>query len=199
MCRQDLNFSFSYIRIPVDGLAMLDPTPVERPGPEGDASGSGARQPLDLDLPERRIVLDDEGQVRSVAFKDRLDAHRLIEEFMIQANVSAAETLEARKSPLLFRVHDAPSPEKVDALAEFLATLDMSVPKGQVMKPQHFNSILAKVRGGPNEELVSQTVLRTQSQAIYTPENHGHFGLNLRRYAHFTSPIRRYADLEWAG
>jgi ribonuclease R len=153
------------------------------------------REPLELDLPERKLILSDDGEIERVITPVRLDAHKLIEEFMIQANVSAAETLETRKTPLLFRVHDAPSPEKVDALAEFLATLDMSVPKGQVMKPQHFNSILAKVRGGANEELVSQTVLRTQSQAIYTPENHGHFGLNLRRYAHFTSPIRRYADL----
>ena len=153
------------------------------------------REPLELDLPERKLVLNDAGEIVSVVIPARLDAHKLIEEFMIQANVSAAETLEAKGSPLLFRVHDAPSPEKVDALAEFLATLEMSVPKGQVMKPQHFNRILDKVRGGPNDAVVSQTVLRTQAQAIYTPENRGHFGLNLRRYAHFTSPIRRYADL----
>jgi ribonuclease R len=153
------------------------------------------REPLELDLPERKLILNEDGEIERVITPIRLDAHKLIEEFMIQANVSAAETLEAGKSPLLFRVHDAPSPEKVDALAQFLATLDMSVPKGQVMKPQHFNSILARARGGPNEELVSQTVLRSQSQAIYSPDNNGHFGLNLRRYAHFTSPIRRYADL----
>ncbi|MEE4239216.1 MAG: ribonuclease R [Anderseniella sp.] len=153
------------------------------------------REPLELDLPERKLILDDAGEIVSVVTPARLDAHKLIEEFMIQANVSAAETLETKGSPLLFRVHDAPAPEKVDALAEFLATLELSVPKGQVMKPQHFNRILDKVRGGPNEGVVSQTVLRTQAQAIYTPENRGHFGLNLRRYAHFTSPIRRYADL----
>ena len=153
------------------------------------------REPLELDLPERKLILNDAGEIVSVVIPARLDAHKLIEEFMIQANVSAAETLESKGFPLLFRVHDAPSPEKVDALAEFLATLDMSVPKGQVMKPQHFNRILDKVRGGPNDAVVSQTVLRTQAQAIYTPENRGHFGLNLRRYAHFTSPIRRYADL----
>ena len=153
------------------------------------------REPLELDLPERKLILNDAGEIVSVVTPARLDAHKLIEEFMIQANVSAAETLEAKGSPLLFRVHDAPSPDKVDALAEFLATLDLAVPKGQVMKPQHFNRILDKVRGGPNDGVVSQTVLRTQAQAIYTPENRGHFGLNLRRYAHFTSPIRRYADL----
>ena len=153
------------------------------------------REPLELDLPERKLILNDAGEIASVVIPARLDAHKLIEEFMIQANVSAAETLESKGFPLLFRVHDAPSPEKVDALAEFLATLDMSVPKGQVMKPQHFNRILDKVRDGPNDAVVSQTVLRTQAQAIYTPENRGHFGLNLRRYAHFTSPIRRYADL----
>ncbi len=153
------------------------------------------RELLELDLPERKLILNDAGEIVSVVIPARLDAHKLIEEFMIQANVSAAEMLETKGSPLLFRVHDAPAPEKVDALAEFLATLDMSVPKGQVMKPQHFNRILDKVRGGPNDAVVSQTVLRTQAQAIYTPENRGHFGLNLRRYAHFTSPIRRYADL----
>ncbi len=153
------------------------------------------RQPLELDLPERKLVLDADGRIERVTTPERLDAHKLIEEFMIQANVAAAEVLDKSKTPLVFRVHDAPAPEKVDALAKFLATLGMSAPKGVVMQPQHFNRILAAARGGPNEHLVSQTVLRSQAQAIYTPDNLGHFGLNLRLYAHFTSPIRRYADL----
>ncbi|MEM9471507.1 MAG: ribonuclease R [Pseudomonadota bacterium] len=153
------------------------------------------RQPLELDLPERKLVLDADGRIERVTTPDRLDAHKLIEEFMIQANVAAAEVLEKSRTPLVFRVHEAPAPEKIDALAKFLATLGQSAPTGVVMKPQHFNRILETARGGPNEHLVSQTVLRSQAQAVYTPDNQGHFGLNLRRYAHFTSPIRRYADL----
>jgi ribonuclease R len=125
----------------------------------------------------------------------RLDTHRLIEEFMIQANVAAAEELEARKTPLLYRVHEPPSAEKVRALAEFLRTVDMSLPLGQLMRPRHFNRILAEVQGKDYQHVVNEIVLRTQAQATYAPDNRGHFGLALHRYAHFTSPIRRYADL----
>lgn len=153
------------------------------------------RGPLDLDLPERKIILDERGHVQRILIPERLDAHKLIEEFMIQANVSAAETLEALKSPLLYRIHDAPGQEKLQALAEFLATLDISWPKGGLIKPNHFNHILGRTRDTEFSELVSEVVLRSQAQAEYSPKNLGHFGLNLRRYAHFTSPIRRYADL----
>jgi ribonuclease R len=152
------------------------------------------RGPLELDLPERKIVLDDKGRVARVLTPERLDAHRLIEEFMIQANVAAAETLEAAKSPLIYRIHDAPSEEKVKALGEFLATLDISLPKG-LMKPDQFNRILGRTKDGELAELINEVILRSQAQAEYSPSNLGHFGLNLRRYAHFTSPIRRYADL----
>jgi ribonuclease R len=153
------------------------------------------RGPLDLDLPERKILLDDKGQVRAVATPPRLDAHRLIEEFMIQANVAAAEALEAKRSLLIYRVHDAPSKEKLVALGEFLSTIGMNLPKAGTLKPAQFNRILAETRATPTAELVGEVVLRSQSQAEYSPQNLGHFGLNLRRYAHFTSPIRRYADL----
>ncbi|MEZ5827616.1 MAG: ribonuclease R [Hyphomicrobiales bacterium] len=153
------------------------------------------RAPLDLDLPERKILLDDKGQVRAVATPPRLDAHRLIEEFMIAANVAAAETLEAKRSPLIYRVHDAPSKEKLTSLGEFLATIGMKLPKAGALKPAQFNRILADTRATPTAELVGEVVLRSQAQAEYNPHNFGHFGLNLRRYAHFTSPIRRYADL----
>jgi len=153
------------------------------------------RAPLDLDLPERKILLDDRGRVRGVTTPPRLDAHRLIEECMIQANVAAAETLEAKRSPLIYRVHDAPSKEKLTAFGEFLSTLGMNLPKAGTIKPAQFNRILAETRATPTAELVGEVVLRSQSQAEYTPRNFGHFGLNLRRYAHFTSPIRRYADL----
>jgi ribonuclease R len=154
-----------------------------------------ARDPLDLDLPERKILLKPDGTVDRVVTPARLDAHRLIEEFMILANVASAETLERAGIPLIYRVHDEPSPEKVEALREFLHTLDISLPRGGTLATSHFNRILQRVKGRDVEELVNQVVLRSQSQAEYSAENYGHFGLALRRYAHFTSPIRRYADL----
>jgi ribonuclease R len=153
------------------------------------------RQPLDLDLPERKILLKGDGTVDRVTTPERLEAHRLIEEFMILANVAAAETLEKARIPLIYRVHDEPAMEKVNALREFLATLDIPFAKGGVLKPEAFNRILAHVKGRDAEQLINDVVLRTQAQAEYAAENYGHFGLNLRRYAHFTSPIRRYADL----
>lgn len=157
--------------------------------------GRDHRQPLELDLPERKILLNEDGQVDRVIVPDRLDAHKLIEEFMIQANVAAAETLEAKKQSLVYRTHDAPSLAKQESLREFLATLGLSLARGAQMKPSQFNQILSQVKGAEHEALVNEVVLRAQSQALYSPENLGHFGLNLRRYAHFTSPIRRYADL----
>ncbi len=157
--------------------------------------GREAREPLELDLPERKIKLKDDGTVDHVYVPERLDAHKLIEEFMIQANVAAAETLEKKKSPLLYRVHDASTPEKLESLKEFLSTLNMKLPSSGGLRPSVFNGILAKVKDTPQANLVNEVVLRSQAQAEYTPQNIGHFGLNLRRYAHFTSPIRRYADL----
>jgi ribonuclease R len=153
------------------------------------------RQPLDLDLPERKILLKHDGTVDRVITPERLEAHRLIEEFMILANVAAAETLEKARVPLIYRVHDEPAIEKVNALREFLATLDIPLAKGGVLRPEMFNRILARMKGRDAEPLVNEVVLRTQAQAEYAAENYGHFGLNLRRYAHFTSPIRRYSDL----
>lgn len=153
------------------------------------------RGPLDLDLPERKIILDGKGAVKSIATPPRLDSHRLIEEFMILANVAAAETLEARHQAFIYRAHDEPSLEKLNHLAEFLASIGIRHGKGQVLRAAQFNGILARVKGTDNEHLVNEVVLRTQAQAEYAIENYGHFGLNLRRYAHFTSPIRRYADL----
>ncbi|MDG4875731.1 ribonuclease R [Mesorhizobium sp. WSM4935] len=157
--------------------------------------GRDARQPLELDLPERKILLKPDGTVDRVVVPERLDAHKLIEEFMIQANVAAAETLEGKKEPLVYRIHDAPSLAKQESLRDFLATLSLSLARGAQMRPSQFNGILERVRGADNEALVNEVVLRSQSQAEYSPKNIGHFGLNLRRYAHFTSPIRRYADL----
>ena len=157
--------------------------------------GRAARDPLELDLPERKLVLDAHGLIERVVTPLRLDAHKLIEEFMIQANVAAAEELEAKKSPLLYRVHEHPSEEKLRSLADFLRTVDMSFPLGQIIRPKHFNKLLTDVKGKEFQHVVNEVVLRTQAQAVYSPDNKGHFGLALRRYAHFTSPIRRYADL----
>ncbi|NRG19168.1 ribonuclease R [Rhizobiales bacterium] len=157
--------------------------------------GRDDREPLDLDLPERIIRLDEKGMVAAIYVPERLDAHKLIEEFMIQANVAAAETLEKRQTPLLYRIHDASSPEKLEALKDFLATLDIKLSQRGGLRPSVFNGILKKVQGTPNDQLVNEVILRSQAQAEYAPANIGHFGLNLRRYAHFTSPIRRYADL----
>jgi ribonuclease R len=153
------------------------------------------RGPLDLDLPERKIVLKPDNTVDRVITPQRLEAHRLIEEFMILANVAAAETLERANTPLIYRVHDEPAPEKLNSLREFLATLDISLPKTGALRPAGFNRILGRVKGRDAEHLVNEVVLRSQAQAEYASENYGHFGLNLKRYAHFTSPIRRYADL----
>jgi len=202
MMRSAARLAYSQAQAAIDGA----PDDVTRPildtilkplwaGYEVLKRGRDSRQPLELDLPERKILLKPDGTVDRVIVPDRLDAHKLIEEFMIQANVSAAETLEAKKQGLVYRTHDAPSLAKQEGLREFLATLGLSLARGAQMKPSQFNQILSRVKGAEHEALVNEVVLRTQSQAIYSPENLGHFGLNLRRYAHFTSPIRRYADL----
>ncbi len=153
------------------------------------------RQPLDLDLPERRVELDDEGTVQSVRFKDRLDAHRLIEEFMVLANVAAAETLEAKQTDLLYRVHEEPPPEKLESLRDTAEAAGFTLAKGQVLKTAHLNNLLNQAAGKDEAELINLSTLRAMTQAYYSPKNFGHFGLSLARYAHFTSPIRRYADL----
>ena len=178
---------------------LLDP--VLRPLYGAFAALDGARRQrgaLDLDLPERRVELDENGKVARIEPRERLHSHRLIEEFMITANVAAAETLERLHKPCLYRVHDAPDPAKIAALSEFVAEIDIpgvKLAKGQVIRPRHFNEILRKIAGTAYAALVPQLVLRAQAQAVYSPANIGHFGLALRRYAHFTSPIRRYADL----
>ncbi len=154
-----------------------------------------ARQPLDLDLPERKIVLDDAGKVTSVSFYERFDAHKLIEEMMILANVAAAEELVRLKQPLLFRVHEEPSPLKLEALREVAEASGLVLAKGQVLKTSHLNRLLSQAQGTEFDELINLTTLRSMTQAYYNAENFGHFGLALRNYAHFTSPIRRYSDL----
>jgi ribonuclease R len=153
------------------------------------------REPLDLDLPERRIVLDEKGRILSVAPRERLDAHKLIEDYMIAANVAAAKALEAKKAPVMYRIHEPPSREKLVALKDYLATFGVEFALGQVIRPATFNHILARIGEAEFRPQVMEQVLRTQTQAYYGPANHGHFGLALGSYGHFTSPIRRYADL----
>ena len=188
--------------------AAMDGEPSDRAGPlldpvirplyaayEALRRARARREPLELDLPERRIVLSGDGRVESVAFKARLDAHRLIEEFMVLANVAAAEALERRRTPLLYRVHEEPAPERIDALRETAEASGLSLARGQVMRTGALNRLLDQAAGTPDAELLSLATLRSMQQAYYGPDNLGHFGLALRAYAHFTSPIRRYADL----
>jgi ribonuclease R len=191
-----------------EAQAAIDGRPSDKAGPlvegvlrplwaayEVLAAARDKRGPLDLDLPERKILLDEQGRVKDVITPERLTAHRLIEEFMIQANVAAAEQLEQKKTPVVYRIHDQPSKEKLASLRDFLDTLGLKIPQASALKPMHFNGILERAKEMPSSDLINEVVLRSQSQAEYNIENIGHFGLNLRRYAHFTSPIRRYADL----
>jgi len=150
-------------------------------------------------MPERRVLLNEKGQVVAVVPRPRLDSHRLIEEFMVAANVCAAEELERLSQPCMYRVHDRPSDQKLEGLRQFLATLGISLPQGDRLHPRDFARVLEKAKDMPQERLVNEAVLRGQSQAAYAPDNIGHFGLALARYAHFTSPIRRYADLLGTG
>jgi ribonuclease R len=153
------------------------------------------RAPLDLDLPERRVVLDEKGRIMSVAPRERLDAHKLIEDYMIAANVAAAKALEAKKAPVMYRDHEPPSREKLVALKDYLKTFEIEFALGQVVRPATFNRIIELVGETDFRPQIMEQILRSQTQAYYSPENHGHFGLALGSYAHFTSPIRRYADL----
>ncbi len=153
------------------------------------------RGTLDLELPERQVILNEEGRIEDIHPRPRLDSHRLIEEFMILANVSAAQQLEALKAPCIYRIHDVPNPEKIFIFRELIEGLGFSFPKSQAITPQAFLHLLKAAHGTPHQALISQLTLRTQAQALYHPENIGHFGLALKKYSHFTSPIRRYADI----
>lgn len=154
-----------------------------------------ARDPLELELPERRVVLDQQGRIAEVALRERLDAHRVVEDFMIAANVAAAKALEAKVAPVVYRVHEPPNREKLVALKDYLATFGMKLALGQVITPSLFNRMLKDIADETEKSLVMEAVLRSQTQAYYGPRNAGHFGLSLGSYAHFTSPIRRYSDL----
>jgi ribonuclease R len=154
-----------------------------------------SREPLDIASSERKIIMSADGKIESITQKERFDAHKLIEEFMILANVCAATAVENKQEPLIYRVHDMPSATKVASLADFLATLNIRWTKGEVVSPKRFNRILEFAKQGESFQTINEMVLRTQAQAVYSTDNIGHFGLQLHKYAHFTSPIRRYADL----
>lgn len=201
MIRVEAGISYDAAQKSRDGTDLLD-------GPVGSQiipdlyeayeklnKGRQDREPLELDVPETKIRLDNEGEIVDVIIPERFDAHKLVEEFMIQANVAAAETLERKNQALIYRIHDSPSLQKLEALRLFLKSLDFALPKTGAMRAARFNGIIRRFSGKDTEQLVQDVVLRSQSQAEYSNENIGHFGLNLRRYAHFTSPIRRYADL----
>ncbi|WP_039332324.1 ribonuclease R family protein [Novosphingobium subterraneum] len=153
------------------------------------------RDPLNLELPERRVVLDEQGKIAEIAIRERLDAHRVVEDFMIAANVAAAKALEAKVAPVVYRIHEPPSREKLVALKDYLATFDRKLSLGQVITPSLFNRMLKDIADEAEKALIMEAVLRSQTQAYYGPRNAGHFGLSLGSYAHFTSPIRRYSDL----
>ncbi|MXO64490.1 ribonuclease R [Altericroceibacterium endophyticum] len=159
------------------------------------AAARDNRDPLNLDLPERRVVLDDQGRIAEIAVRERLDAHRVVEDFMISANVAAAKALESKASPVVYRVHETPGREKLIALRDYLETFDKKLALGQVITPSLFNRMIKDVSDPAEKALVMEAVLRSQTQAYYGPKNAGHFGLALGSYAHFTSPIRRYSDL----
>ncbi len=182
---------------PDDATGPLAPTVIESlyGAYRALAGARDARGVLELDLPERSVVIGDDGAVVRVETRQRFESHKLIEEFMICANVAAAETLERRRVPCVYRVHDQPSREKLESLREFLESLNLKLARAQVLRPKDFNRILARVADTPEASMVNEVVLRSQAQAVYDPDNIGHFGLALRRYCHFTSPIRRYADL----
>ena len=153
------------------------------------------REPLALSLPERRVRLDEQGRIAGIELREQLAAHRLIEDFMIAANVAAAKALEAKKAPCMYRDHETPGREKLIALKDYMETFGQNFAMGQVIKPATFNRLIERVKGEEYSEQVMEQILRTQTQAYYSPDNKGHFGLSLGSYAHFTSPIRRYADL----
>jgi ribonuclease R len=159
------------------------------------AKARRVRGTLDLDIEELKVILSKDGKVEKIEPRARFDSHRLIEEFMILANVCAAESLEEKRLPCMYRVHDQPSPEKIDALRDVLAGLGYKLARGQVIRPEQFLRVIDWAADRPFRHLVNELVLRTQAQAVYSPDNIGHFGLALTRYAHFTSPIRRYSDL----
>ncbi len=153
------------------------------------------RGAVDFDLPETRIIFNSQRKIERIVPLERNDAHRLIEECMLAANVCAAELLRKHKIPAPFRVHEGPTPEKLDELREFLFGLGLSLGGGDTPQARDYARLLAAVEKRPDYRLIHTVLLRSLSQAIYSPDNIGHFALGYPHYTHFTSPIRRYPDL----
>ena len=195
LMRSAARLTYEQVQTAHEGSGHTDARPHLYAAYRALAEARTARGTLDLDLPERRVSIDPDGRVTGVAPRPRLDSHRLIEEFMIAANVAAAEELERHHQPTMYRVHAPPSDEKLQALRDFLHTLGIGLPPGNQVHPRDLDHVLRRVAETPEASLVNEVMLRSQSQAAYSPDNIGHFGLALPRYAHFTSPIRRYADL----
>jgi len=155
-------------------------------------SGRGA---LELDTPELKLKFDEAGRVAALVEQPRNDAHRLIEECMIAANVAAARFLDRHRVPTLYRVHGLPEIDRLETLRQFLREFGLWLPPAEEVKPEHLRDLLQKIGDRPDAVLISTAVIRSMPQAVYQPGNIGHFGLALEHYAHFTSPIRRYPDL----
>jgi len=202
LMRSAANIAYPEVQAAVDGTPSPETEPllerVLRPlygAHEALDRARQVREPLEIQSEEKKIILDEAGRVVDIRPREELRAHRVIEEFMILANVCAAETLEAQRVACMYRVHEEPALDKLEELREFLASLDFKLPRAQVITPALFNRALHRFKNTPQDSLINQVVLRSQTQAYYSPENRGHFGLALPRYAHFTSPIRRYADV----
>ena len=153
------------------------------------------RGAIDFDLPEAKVVLDDKGHVKALERRPRNDAHRLVEEFMLAANEAVARFFDVRGLPTVYRIHDAPDEDKLEAFASLARTHGFEVPAGNEMTPQVLNKFLAQVEGKPQQKALNSLLLRAMMQAVYSPDNIGHYGLAAPTYLHFTSPIRRYPDL----
>ncbi len=153
------------------------------------------RGAIDFGSTETRIMFGPDRKIERIVPQQRNDAHRLIEECMLLANVASADYLASHEIPILYRVHDTPSAEKLTDLREFLGSFGLSLGGGEEPQPRHFSELLNKVRNRPDSHLIETVMLRSLRQAVYSPENGGHFGLAYDAYTHFTSPIRRYPDL----
>ena len=153
------------------------------------------RGAIDFETVETRMIFDAKGKIERIVPETRNDAHRIIEECMLAANVSAGDFVAAREHPVLYRVHDVPAADKVAALRDFLAELGLQLPGGAVPAPRDYAELLERIRKRPDFALLQTILLRSLKQAVYSPSNLGHFGLAFESYVHFTSPIRRYPDL----
>ena len=154
-----------------------------------------ARGAIDFETMETRMVFDDEGKIARIIPVSRNDAHRIIEECMLAANVCASDFLREKEHAALYRIHEGPTPEKLEKLREFLKEFGLGLSGGEEPHAKDYARLLEKIKGRPDMQLLQTVMLRSLQQAVYSPDNVGHFGLAYESYTHFTSPIRRYPDL----